>query len=43
MNKEINPNHSEILSLISDLCQAVRYCRQDAVFYEEQSSESTLV
>jgi hypothetical protein len=43
MNKEINPNHTEILSLISDLCQAVRYCRQDAVFYKEQGSESTML
>jgi DNA-binding MarR family transcriptional regulator len=32
MKQEINQNNCEILSLISDLCQVVRCCRQDAVF-----------
>ena len=43
MKKEINQNNCEILSLISDLCQVVRCCRQDSVFCEAVTFSQFLI
>jgi DNA-binding MarR family transcriptional regulator len=41
-NKNTKLNH-DILPLISDLCQAVRFCRQDAVFCEDVTFTQFLI
>jgi DNA-binding MarR family transcriptional regulator len=43
MRKEIDRNNQEVLTLISDLCQAVRCCRQDAVFCEAVTFSQFLI
>lgn len=43
MKKEINKNNQEVLRLISDLCQVVRCCRQDAVFCEDVTFSQFLI
>lgn len=43
MKKEINQINQEVLSLISDLCQVVRCCRQDAVFCEDVTFSQFLI
>ena len=43
MNKEVNQNNCEILSLISDLCQVVRCCRQDSTFCEDVTFTQFLI
>lgn len=43
MEKESTRNNCEILSLISDLCQAIRFCRQDAVFCEDVTFSQFLI
>ena len=43
MKKESAWNNNEILSLISDLCQAIRFCRQDAVFCEDVTFSQFLI
>jgi DNA-binding MarR family transcriptional regulator len=35
MEQENNPIDRNILSLLSELCQVVRFCRQDAMFCED--------
>ena len=43
MNEESNRMNHDILPLISDLCQAVRCCRQDAVFCEDVTFTQFLI
>jgi DNA-binding MarR family transcriptional regulator len=43
MKKEINQYNQEVLALISDLCQVVRCCRQDAVFCEAVTFSQFLI
>ena len=43
MNKESARMNHDILPLISDLCQAVRCCRQDAVFCEDVTFTQFLI
>jgi DNA-binding MarR family transcriptional regulator len=35
MKKNISSINRDVLSLVSDLCQVVRFCRQDAIFCED--------
>jgi DNA-binding MarR family transcriptional regulator len=35
MKKNISSINRDVLSLVSDLCQMVRFCRQDAIFCED--------
>jgi len=41
--KNNKQNNQEILELISDLCQAIRCCRQDAVFCEDVTFSQFLI
>jgi DNA-binding MarR family transcriptional regulator len=43
MQKEVNQENCEVLSLISELCQVVRCCRQDAVFCEDVTFTQFLI
>ncbi len=41
--KKTKQNNQEILTLISDLCQVIRFCRQDAVFCEDVTFTQFLI
>lgn len=41
--KKAKQNNQEILTLISDLCQVIRCCRQDAVFCEDVTFSQFLI
>ncbi len=41
--KKTKKNNQEILALISDLCQVIRCCRQDAVFCEDVTFSQFLI
>lgn len=41
--KKIRQNNQEILTLLSDLCQVIRCCRQDAVFCEDVTFSQFLI
>ncbi len=43
MKQEPTDNNGEFLALISDLCQAARCCRQDAVFCEDVTFTQFLI
>jgi len=43
MNEETTIDNRNILSLISELCQIVRFCRQDAVFCEDVTFTQFLI
>ena len=43
MQKDVGQRNYEVLSLISELCQVVRCCRQDAVFCEDVTFTQFLI
>ncbi|MEN6320906.1 MAG: MarR family transcriptional regulator [Syntrophaceae bacterium] len=43
MKKDVRQRNYEVLSLISELCQVVRCCRQDAVLYEDVTFTQFLI
>ena len=43
MIKEIGRINRDVLSLVSDLCQVVRFCRQDAIFCEDVTFTQFLI
>ena len=43
MKKNIGCINRDVLSLVSELCQVVRYCRQDAIFCEDVTFTQFLI
>lgn len=43
MKKDMSCINRDVLSLVSDLCQVVRFCRQDAIFCEDVTFTQFLI